>query len=138
MSDVPILHPYIRVQAVGFRDWQGQALGILVTPWFMNLMLVPLEDEEPAGAPGESFSINLPAGSFSFINGEEASFGHYAMCSLSSPMFDYADHDTAVATAESALEELFRIEEEETPPAPPVARMSRRSLFTGLAETAES
>ena len=41
MIDVPMLNPRLAVQAVGFRDWRGGWLGILITPWFMNLMLLP-------------------------------------------------------------------------------------------------
>ena len=44
MAGVPMLNPALRVQAVGFRHWQSHWLGVLVTPWFMNLMLLPRID----------------------------------------------------------------------------------------------
>ena len=143
MADVPILHPEIHVEAVGFREWQGHAVGILVTPWFMNLMRVSLdEDAERSGLQvGESFDVALPSGSVSFLQGHEDGVGNYAMCSLSSPMFDYEDHAAAVATAESAIEALFDAEEDEAvevPEAPePRKTVSRRALFTGIAEAAK-
>ncbi len=142
MADVPILHPDIRVEAVGFREWQGHAVGILVTPWFMNLMRVPLDDEEPATdrLAGESFEVALPSGSVEFLQGHEDGLGGYAMCSLSSPMFDYENHEAAIATAEVAIEALFDAgEEPEAEPETPEPRktVSRRALFTGIAEAAE-
>ena len=45
MAGVPILNPALRVQAVDFTRWQGQWLGALVTPWFLNLVLVGVEPE---------------------------------------------------------------------------------------------
>ncbi len=143
MADVPILHPDIRVEAVGFREWQGHAVGILVTPWFMNLMRVSLDDEvEQSGLQaGESFDVVLPSGTVSFLQGHEDGVGNYAMCSLSSPMFDYENHAAAVATAEVAIEALFDAGEEpaDDEPEPPEPRktVSRRALFTGIAEAAE-
>ncbi len=143
MADVPILHPDIRVEAVGFREWQGHAVGILVTPWFMNLMRVSLEDAKApsARAVGESFDVALPSGSVEFLQGHEDGFGNYAMCSLSSPMFDYENHEAAIATAEAAIEAFFDAgeepaEEQADTPAPSKT-VSRRALFTGLAEAAE-
>ena len=41
MDGLPLLNKALRVQAVGFERWQGQWLGALVTPWFLNLVLVP-------------------------------------------------------------------------------------------------
>ena len=44
MVGVPLLHPGLQVQAVGFApEPEGSsALGVLVTPWFMNLLRLPL------------------------------------------------------------------------------------------------
>ena len=41
MQDVPILNPALQVEAIGMRAWQGHWLGALVTPWFINLVLLP-------------------------------------------------------------------------------------------------
>ena len=45
MRGLPVLNPAVEVEAVGFRAWEGHWLGMLVTPWFINLMLLPLEPE---------------------------------------------------------------------------------------------
>ncbi len=39
MKDIPILNHAIRVETVAFQAWCGCCAGILITPWFMNLML---------------------------------------------------------------------------------------------------
>lgn len=44
MGGIPILNPALCVSAVGVRQWQGEWLAVLVTPWFMNLVLLPSGD----------------------------------------------------------------------------------------------
>ena len=54
MQGVPLLNAALQVQAVGFAplaDEPGVALGVLVTPWFMNLLRLPLAPV-PMGTPG--------------------------------------------------------------------------------------
>ncbi|MDZ7653907.1 MAG: [NiFe]-hydrogenase assembly chaperone HybE [Burkholderiaceae bacterium] len=108
MQGLPFVNPALRVEAVGFRRWDGRWLGVLITPWFMNLMLVPDAD---AGwhhvRYGDSVSYALPAGVFEFISAREPLLGDYQSCSLFSPVFEFADPDGARATAVAALAALF-------------------------------
>jgi len=108
MADVPILNPALEVQAVGFRDWEGYCLGVLITPWFMNLMLVSRQDNEWAQLPsGTKISHRFPSGTYEFILGEEEGIGHYLMCSLFSPVFEFQNQEAAVVTAEAVMESLM-------------------------------
>lgn len=108
MHDVPLVNAALRVQAVGFRPWSDHWLGVLVTPWFMNLLLLPrVRERWPVIGERESRHYVFPAGVFEFIGSRDAVLGEYRACSLFSPMFDFATpagaHDTAVA----ALAALF-------------------------------
>jgi len=108
MHDVPLVNAALRVQAVGFRPWSEHWLGVLVTPWFMNLLLLPrVRERWPVIAERESRHYVFPAGVFEFIGCRDAVLGDFQACSLFSPMFDFATpagaHDTAVA----ALAALF-------------------------------
>jgi [NiFe] hydrogenase assembly HybE family chaperone len=91
------------------------AVGILITPWFMNLVWFTLARVDEPGRSGSSRSHALGLECFDFIAGHEASFGSYEACSLFSPMFEFPDQATAVATAHSVLEAL------RCPPVPPPA-----------------
>ena len=108
MDGLAFVNPALIVEAVGFAPWQGHWLGVLVTPWFMNLVLMP---REPAAwhaiAAGETRHHVFPAGVFEFIGSRDAALGDYQACSLFSPMFEFADHAGARATALAALEALF-------------------------------
>ena len=41
MAGLPILNEQLRVEALGFRDWQAVRVGALVTPWSINLVILP-------------------------------------------------------------------------------------------------
>lgn len=135
MADIPILNDAIRVEAVGFRAHHDHFVGVLVTPWFMNLMLVPADPDASPGVKAGSTSLHaFPAGEFEFIAGYEEGFGHFAMCSLFSPMFEFADHAAAAETAAAVMEGIMTADEEQADTtAAPARPMSRRELFRQLA-----
>ncbi|WP_372885501.1 [NiFe]-hydrogenase assembly chaperone HybE [Shimia sp.] len=110
MEGVPILNPALTVAAFGFEPFEDYHLGVLLTPWFMNLMLVPQQQEhfaETAPKVGDKLQIALPAGRVEFITGYEAGFGHSLSCSLFSPVFEFEDQDAAAETALAALAEVL-------------------------------
>ncbi len=111
MKDVPILNDNIEVRVIGFQQWQASYLCIMITPWFMNLMLLPGETEN-WDDKRETTSIRhtFPSGNYNFLVGFEPDIGKYQMCSLFSPMFEFADNVAAVNTAEAAIKELMNIE----------------------------
>ena len=111
MQGVPVLHPALRVQCVGFEPWGDYCLGVLVTPWFMNLVLLSGEGETWADLSiGEKVEHVFPSGAYEFIVGEETGAGRYLMCSLFSPMFEFANQEAAVATAEAVMQGLMEEE----------------------------
>lgn len=107
MAGVPILNPALRVQAVDFARWQGQWLGALVTPWFLNLVLVPgSADGWRSARDGERVLHRFGAGAFAFLGGGEPEVGEFQSCSLVSPMGEFATQEAACATARAALRML--------------------------------
>ncbi|MDO9283954.1 MAG: [NiFe]-hydrogenase assembly chaperone HybE [Aquabacterium sp.] len=143
MHGLPMLNPALRVQAVGFRPWDRHWLGVLVTPWFMNLVLLPrVRSSWPAIGERASRHYVFPAGVFEFIGHHDAELGDYQACSLFSPMFEFADADGALATAEAALQSLFDAAQRPSmdlpaaPPPPttaaaPTPALSKRDFLLG-------
>jgi len=111
MKDIPIINDKVEVRVIGFQQWQNSYLCIMITPWFMNLMLLP-GDTENWDDQRETASIRhaFPSGNYNFLVGFEPNIGKYQMCSLFSPMFEFADNDAAVETAEAAIKELMKLE----------------------------
>lgn len=108
MREMPFVNTSLEVEAIGFREWDRHWLGVLVTPWFMNLMLVPREAGAwPRRPIGEPQAYAFPAGVCEFLEAREAMLGEYALCSLFSPMFEFADHTAARAMAKAVLSALF-------------------------------
>ncbi|MBB5047310.1 [NiFe] hydrogenase assembly HybE family chaperone [Rhodopseudomonas rhenobacensis] len=140
MRELPIYNTALEVAAVGFRAHEGRALGVVLTPWFMNLVLAPLDAGEGSDAPpGATVSRSLPAGLFEFTVGALDGFGIIESCSLYSPMFDFADQQSALAAAEAALQAVldpgFDVAPAETaaasPPKPRSAAIDRRNFLRG-------
>jgi [NiFe] hydrogenase assembly HybE family chaperone len=111
----PLLNPALDVEAVGFREWSGFCLGVLITPWFMNLMLLPPEgDSWKEMRVGDKQSHQMPFGPYEFILCEEDRIGRYQTCSLFSPVFEFNDQAAAVATAEAVVDALMCAEHRDT------------------------
>jgi [NiFe] hydrogenase assembly HybE family chaperone len=151
MQGVPMLHPGLKVEAVGFepdpaappaRDHTGTgamasvpaAIGVLVTPWFMNLVWLPLAADAPAARVGDTRQHVVGRERFPFIGAHEPGFGSFEACSLFSPMFEFEDHAAARATAQAVLAELRR-PPEPVCEKPPVA--ARRALLFGRGAAAQ-
>lgn len=134
MAGVPVLHAALQVRAVGFApqpdepDW---ALGVLVTPWFMNLLRLPLQplaDPTSASAAGclevgRDLQRRIGSEALYFVGAHEERLGHFEQCSLYSPMFHFADQAAAVATAAEVMK-LLRTSATASAPAPATATAS--------------
>jgi [NiFe] hydrogenase assembly HybE family chaperone len=108
MADMPLSNDVLEVEAVEFAPWGDHWLGVLVTPWCMNLVLMPrIADRWYAARPGDTVSYTFPAGVFGFIAAHEPRLGDYHACSLFSPMFEFADQETARVAASAARAALL-------------------------------
>ena len=108
MRDMPVVNTALSVQAIGFNRVNNDWLGILITPWFMNLMLLPGPDSAwRMQQPGTKIEKRYPYGVFEFTLGNEPQLGSYALCSLFSPMFQFENQAAALAAAQAALQGLL-------------------------------
>ncbi len=112
MAGVPVQNPALQVQAVDFLPGQTEGAeaalltGVLITPWFMNLVRLPEHAHSPAAsvlANGCKAQRRVGSGHFEFIGAWEDALGAFEACSLFSPMFEFADHAGALATATEVL-----------------------------------
>lgn len=71
MQDLPFLNPALSVRALDFRRCEGDWLGAVVTPWSVQLMLVPGGGALWVDtAVGERSMVALPVGRLAFIADE--------------------------------------------------------------------
>lgn len=108
MSDLPIYHPVLQVEAIDFEKSDEGWLGVLITPWFMNLILFPMEHDTLNDVQiGDRLHVHLPSGEHSFMVGEDEELGRYRFLPLASPMLGYSGQDAARQAARAALHRLL-------------------------------
>ena len=105
MRDLPVFNDRLQVEAVGFREWQDNLLGV-VAPWFMNLVIVPGADAEPV-AHGSRSEWDFPAGQYAFHAADIEGAPLHLTTPLFSTVSEFPDQATARAVAEAVLEGLF-------------------------------
>lgn len=136
MAGLPFLNPALDVEAVGFRRWRGDWLGAVITPWFINLFLLPGGGAAwvPLSA-GSRRDIAFPAGKLNFISDRDEAVGDYQSATLFAPVRQFVDQDPARAAARSALAALFAAGDEPggaALPEPEQAIPSRRRFLRRL------
>lgn len=132
MAGLPVLNPALDVEAVGFREWNGDRVGVLITPWFMGLICLPGPasgwPDRPSGTPQD---LDLPSGIFELLTAYEDTLGPYLTASLFSPMSNFADMGQARSVAEAVLVEIFSPAESSAGVAPGLGRPVSRRGFIG-------
>ncbi|MGO4392845.1 [NiFe]-hydrogenase assembly chaperone HybE [Variovorax sp. M-6] len=121
MAGLPVMNTALQVEAVGFgleparprddeqhRPAPRDATGILVTPWFMNLVWLPLARRDTPALIGATRVRNIGHEQFAFTGAHEDGLGSFEACSMFSPMFEFATQADAIATASALLAQLRR------------------------------
>lgn len=124
MQDLPIVNPKLQVEAVGFEDFSGHQLGIVITQWFMNLVLLPSNEKWKDVAQGDTASIEFPSGPIEFTVNQDEQLDSYLTAILFRSVLDMPDQQTARAVALQIMQDLFV-------KAPDGRGLSRRDLLTG-------
>lgn len=104
MQDVPLCNHALRVEAVGFHRTDDGWLGVLVTPWSMNLMLLPARGAHWTHMVlGAKRRHGFASGDYVLFGSEEQGVGEYHYFSFFSPMAGFSSHDEARSVAQAAL-----------------------------------
>jgi [NiFe] hydrogenase assembly HybE family chaperone len=136
MASLPIYNPQLTIAALGFRPHPDGFVGALVTPWFLNIVVLPASTSDETRPPGAVRTVAFPSGAYVLSAAKLERVGAFEFLSLFSPMQDFEDQAAAQLTASAALEALFS--PAEAPPATAPVDTSRRTLLFGRrrAETA--
>ncbi|MDF2235639.1 [NiFe]-hydrogenase assembly chaperone HybE [Albimonas sp. CAU 1670] len=104
MRDVPLVNAALHIEAVGFALHDGRPLGVLISPWFMNLVELPGPDEDwSAFRAGEKEDRAFASGDYEFTRNARPLTGPYRACSLFSPMGDFSSQQQAREVARAVL-----------------------------------
>ena len=141
MAGIPLLNPALRVEAVGFQ-WatatagpaEPVAEGVLITPWFMSLVRLPLRALPHHNQVARSFVRDFGCERFDFIGAHDEAIGYHETCSLFSPMAGFPSQEVARQTALESLALVRPV----APTAPPVRAEpvpARRAFLLGRRPT---
>jgi [NiFe] hydrogenase assembly HybE family chaperone len=132
MRDLPIYNDKVAIEAIGFERFGDDALlGVVLTPWFMNLILLPVLPEPMRMAEiGRPVEVELTVGKRTFVIGGNDVIGLYRAHSLHSPVLAFTLPGQAQAEARRQLGVLL------TAPEPAVKQngsgaVDRRALLFG-------
>ncbi|MBK7675609.1 MAG: [NiFe]-hydrogenase assembly chaperone HybE [Candidatus Accumulibacter sp.] len=160
MRELPFVNAALSVEAVGFRRWRsasicpsgtdtpaptgegeaasrsepsGDWVGAVITPWFINLFLLPgggnlWSDQRP----GQRCHILFPVGPLEFIADHDpaAIIPSYQYCPLFAPPSQFASQAAARAAASAALEAML------VPPTVPDPRSSSGDVSAAKPDSA--
>lgn len=129
MADLPMNNPVLAVAAVGFERNSDEWRGVLVTPWGINLLLLPATAGWSAPRSHERVFRQYPAGSFAFLGNHEDGLGDYLACPLIHDMAQFVDQETAVTTARACLIALDLMPAEPEADATAPASATRRKFL---------
>jgi len=132
MSGLPVVNERLAVDLIGDETWKGHRLGVLLTPWFMNLLLIPGDDAWDEAGQGDRVALDLPSGPIEFLVTHDDELGTYLTAVLFGSVTDFPDLDTARAVAEETLRRVLVPPAEGETPDDGRRRLSRRGLFTRL------
>lgn len=148
MRDLPIYNPALAVEAIDFQRIEIQPsmqawIGTLITPWFMNVVLIDI-DELPPNELGQRVSYKLPSGDHEFMVGEDEELGRYDFLTLASPVLKYKTQQSAQTAARTGLQKLLTaldqatdtptekiVHFDTTPPSARETNVTRRELLRG-------
>ncbi len=103
MTGVPLINPALAVELLGWQCLEeGGQLGILITPWCMNLLWQPAGDLAFPGQ-GQPLPLSLASGDYECLAFIDEQLGPLACASLFSPMQDFASQPAARAVAHEVL-----------------------------------
>lgn len=142
MRDLPLYNPDLVVEAVGFRHLEDRWVGVLITPWFMNLLRLP-KQQAPMDLAliGRRLKATLPSGEKELMQGGDGLIGAYESLSLHSPMFAFKTQEAAREEAARLLKELMRPSDCSAPEdigrlQAASSKMSRRAFIRGACSEA--
>jgi [NiFe] hydrogenase assembly HybE family chaperone len=121
MLGLPFINANLAVETVGFREFQDFEIGVLITPWFMNLVLLPASDMSRDIEQGHAVNACFPSGDIEFTAAQDEELGLYFSAVLFSTVADIPDQATARDLASEVMNGLFESKNDSKV-------MSRRSL----------
>jgi [NiFe] hydrogenase assembly HybE family chaperone len=107
---LPIVNHELRVEAVGFRELAEHEFGVLITPWFINLFLLPGTGRWDDRRQGSVCAVELPGGKVDFTVSHDEIMGTTLSAAMFGTVMEFPDQAMAREVARETLRLLFNKE----------------------------
>lgn len=108
MQGLPVCNSQLTSEVVGLRRYDEYWLGVLVTPWTLQLILLPATEQAENLREGDHRTFQFPQGEILFMASDNPDLGVYLACSLMSPLHDFPSQEVIRNTAEEVMTLLFQ------------------------------
>ena len=122
MQGLPFVNTRLEVEAIGFRSFHEFEIGVLITPWFMNLILLPEAGAGTAIDQGHKINAQFASGDIEFTAARDEELGLFFSAVLFSSVSAIPDQEKARDLADEVMARLFKREQK---------TFRRRALFLG-------
>jgi [NiFe] hydrogenase assembly HybE family chaperone len=136
MQRLPICHAGLTSEWVGGRRWGEYWLGCLITPWTLQLLLLPATEAAEALREGDVRVREFPQGPLTFRTIESPDLGAYQSCGLCSPVTVYPSQEAIRQVSVEVMQLLFQpasgpVVAPPTPLASVTSAYTRRDILRG-------
>ena len=129
MRDLPFYNGRLSVEAVGFTEWEGRGLGVVIAPWLINLVVLPGADDDWSGlAQGEQTDWRFPAETVRLTANRLDAGGIQLTAPVFTTALDFPDQATARAVAAEIVPGLLAAPDRSRGETAP---LSRRDFLRG-------
>ncbi|WP_428606881.1 [NiFe]-hydrogenase assembly chaperone HybE [Sedimenticola sp.] len=108
MHGLPVCNDQLTTEVVGLRRFEQHWVGALITPWTLQLILLPATTEAECLRDGDYRTLEFPQGPVVFMASDNSHLGVYMACSLMSPLHDFPSQGAIRQTAQEVMELLFQ------------------------------
>ncbi|MER2539014.1 MAG: [NiFe]-hydrogenase assembly chaperone HybE [Azonexus sp.] len=134
VADTRQTNPALQVKVIGFVRCEGDWVGVMVTPWFIHLLLLPGGGTLWGDIPdGQRRYLDLPGSTYYFTATEAPGIGPYQYTALLDNINQVADMATARHLADDALRTALNLRAATAPANEESRAVSRRGFFRRLA-----
>ena len=138
MQGLPFYNHNLFVEALDFKEIKQGYIGALITPWFINIILLFKRQPKQDAALGQRINYKLASGEQDFMVGEDEKLGRYDFISLASPTKKFKLQQQARDFAQQKLQQLLNPEPEPSIAKAPIhfaeqtqVNESRRNFLSG-------
>ncbi|MCW8945209.1 MAG: [NiFe]-hydrogenase assembly chaperone HybE [Sedimenticola sp.] len=108
MQGLPVCNELLTTEVVGLTRFNECWVGVLITPWTLQLIMLPASAEAEQLEEGDHRTYEFPQGKVVFMIAENETLGPYQSCALMSPLHSFETQEQIRQTAIEIMELMFQ------------------------------